>query len=559
MELQWSAGPSPIRMASSFLPDVNDMNRFFSAACIVCFAIATISSSSFGQELEQRLAVAGLEVAWQGQAIQPRYGQPPVSVVVYPHPTIRKQIVNVRIGDRIIESIDGSAVDEEAWEKKMLDASAASVGKPGALGGTPKLGLAGAQRKAKAIADRLSSLGKKVIVDQPIDRQMIYLAVTNEDGTIQVFDAETGDRIWIANIGMPNLPTLPAGINDDYVAGINGSDLYLLRLTDGKILDKRALKETPGGGSVTAGNRIFITNVDGSLVGLNLLKREEFPWYTRTGGFCQLPPVLSLDGEFIAWLAEPNYVFISRLGSRPELWSRFQTRDLIASNPTPVSSGFIITTMGGSIVRVGLPGPETTVTRDDSMVWRYNSGSPIRQSAYAGGDTVYVPYVDGRLMGLDLQTGLPKWDEPAIGIRSIVASTETKVFAISLDQSLDIIDGGTGRELMSIPMPRGYFHSNVVNDRIYFFAADGRMLCIRDKAQIEPNFHLEKRTLKPKDKDATPTPAETPTESSSEANPSDPFGSSPFDSGDDGAMPSGDDPLGAGSSEPSSDDPFGGG
>jgi outer membrane protein assembly factor BamB len=550
---------SPSRMGSSFLPDVNDMNRFFSAPSILAFAIALVSSGCFGQDLEQRLARAGLEIVWQGQAVQPRIGQPPVSVVVYPHPTIRKQIVQVRIGDRIIETIHGDAVDEEAWEKKLLDASAVSIGKVGALGGTPKLGLAGAQRKAQAIADRLSSLGKKAVVDTPIDRQMIYLAVTNEDGTIQVFDAETGDRIWIANIGMPNLPTLPAGINDDYVAGINGSDLYLLRLTDGKILDKRHLKETPGGGSVTAGNRIFVTNIDGSMIGLNLIKREEYPWYARTGGFCQLPPVLSLDRNFIAWLAEPNYVFISRLGERPEIWSRFQTRDQIASNPTPVSSGYIITTLGGSIVRVGLPGPETTVTREDSMVWRYNSGSPIRQSAYAGGETVYVPYVDGRLMGLDMQTGYPKWDEPVIGVRSVVASTETKVFTVSLDQSLEIIDGATGRKLTSIRMPKGHFHSNVVNDRIYFFTDDGRMLCIREKGQIEPNFHLEKPTLKPKDERSTPKPTETPTESSSEANPSDPFGASPFDSGDSGSTPSADDPLGGADSAPSSEDPFGGG
>jgi outer membrane protein assembly factor BamB len=383
---------------------------------------------------------------------------------------------------------------------------------------------------------------------------MIYLVVASENGAVQCFDAETGDKLWVTYIGSPNFPTLSVGVNEGYVSGVNGSDLYLMRLEDGKIIDKRSLNQTPGGGAVVAGNRIFVTNVDGSLVGHNLKNKSDYPWHIRTGGFSPFAPVISLDDSFIAWVAAPEYVFFAKLGEKPQIWNRFQSQDEIACNPTPINNAFIITTTGGSIIKVGLPSADSPVTRDNSMLWRFNSGSPIRQSAYAGGSTIYVTFVDSHMIGLDSETGLPKWDEPKIGIRSVIASSNERVFALTLDQHIDIIDGATGKTIDSILVPPGYYHANFIDDRIYFIGNDGQLVCIHDKAAVEARFHQTVKQATADKPNAAAKPAEKPAEATEESSESDPFGESPF-----GGDSAGDDAAGGGDAEPAQDDPFGGG
>ncbi len=76
-------------------------------------------------------------------------------------------------------------------------------------------------------------LGKKAEKVE-VDRAVIYLATASKDGAVQMLDGETGEVIWATTVGDYRLPTIGPGLNDQYVAVINGNHLYICDVLTGR-------------------------------------------------------------------------------------------------------------------------------------------------------------------------------------------------------------------------------------------------------------------------------------------------------------------------------------
>ena len=95
---------------------------------------------------------------------------------------------------------------------------------------------------AKKLADRhladltLQKLNPKLST-QTIPETSLY--VMTDMGMVQAIDGETGRTRWTTPVGNPFYYSEAPGANDDYVAAVNGSSIFVIDQANGKIVWRR--------------------------------------------------------------------------------------------------------------------------------------------------------------------------------------------------------------------------------------------------------------------------------------------------------------------------------
>ena len=82
------------------------------------------------------------------------------------------------------------------------------------------------------------------------------LLVTTTDGYLQAFDAETGNTLWVVNVGDEYL--LPPAVNSEVVAAVCGTTLTIYERSSGKVLDRSELPGQPSSGPSLSDRNCFI-------------------------------------------------------------------------------------------------------------------------------------------------------------------------------------------------------------------------------------------------------------------------------------------------------------
>lgn len=82
------------------------------------------------------------------------------------------------------------------------------------------------------------------------------LLVTTTDGYLQAFDAETGNTLWVVNVGGEYL--LPPAVNSEVVAAVCGTTLTIYERSSGKVLDRSELPGQPSSGPSLSDRNCFI-------------------------------------------------------------------------------------------------------------------------------------------------------------------------------------------------------------------------------------------------------------------------------------------------------------
>ena len=515
--------------------------------------VSSPPSGCLAQVSEIALERAGLKLQWQSRLEQTQQVGDAVSVVVWPHSTDRLQYVALRSGDEILEKFDAAQVDRDAWQKKLLDLRNAKdanalKNEPQEI---PRIGLEGARKLADQAEAKYKIAGRKVErleVDYPIT----YLVATTANGAIQMLDAETGERLWTSYVGSAFYPTFAAGVSDDYVSVINGSDLYLLDIKDGTTINRRRCEEQPANGSIPVGNWIYVAGLGGDLMAYNAGDAAKLPWVQRSGGAGLISPVLSADRRFLAWVCAPKYLYMAKVDElRPQLWNRFESSQSISKPPVAVENGFVATSDDGTVVCLNIPYADEPNIRGSALRWRYNLGQAVRQAPAAAAQMALVVTSAGELWGLDLKTGQPVWEQRPTGVQSVVGATKEHAYVRDDNGQLAQIRLSDGAIAQRIFLPLGEAAVQSTTDRMYFHAPNGSLVCVRELGADQPTLlhpivPSEKSDKKKGPKEPSSKPSQT-----KPASGDDPFGA-PV------TAPSNEDPFG-GDAKPSSDDPFGGG
>jgi outer membrane protein assembly factor BamB len=409
------------------------------------------------------------------------------------------------------------------------------------------LGVEGAKKLADEKVRELTALGFNPKLETRLMPE-ITLYVVTDHGLVQAIDGETGRTRWSAQIGKSDHPTLEPAANDDYLAVINGSVLYVANARDGTLVWQRQLRGVPGAGPGISLELVHVPMITGMMETYNLKDWRRPPSFFQSVGRAVIQPTVTPNS--VAWPTDRGHVYVGRAnvyGSR----YRLVAHDTIVA---PVSylapNHFFVASFDGYVYCVQESSGE--------VLWRFSTGNPISHPPVVIRDAVYVINDDGGMYCVAVANGQEQWWTP--NVRYFLAASNDRVYTTDKIGRILIIDDSTGSRISTIAVP--HLDLQLINfstDRIYVGTTRGLIQCLHEP-QLElplvyaaPPKPVEKPKIEQKGLDETETkPApKAPT-------------ASPFDSPFGGADPFGAAPSGGTSPKPAAPagggvDPFGGG
>ena len=117
-------------------------------------------------------------------------------------------------------------------------------------------------------------------------------------------------------------PTSGVCTNDEHTVVISGVSIFVLRNTDGAIIESRKLQAVPGAGPVSLGKRIFVPSIENRVEVYNL---EVFNWkpemLASTGRVLSQPV---LGQRSLAWSTDRGNVYVAGT-AKGSMWYRVNT------------------------------------------------------------------------------------------------------------------------------------------------------------------------------------------------------------------------------------------
>lgn len=441
----------------------------------------------------EAIAKTGLVVHWEANLGGVGLANGENSLVLWPHSTIRSEYVTVHVGNRLIQRIDGSEVDQVALEKQILAGNGAAV--------TPRLGLEGAKKQAEKLVSTYKTLGRTAVLSE-FSQPLTYIVSLTKNGIVQAMDAETGSVLWQSEVAQSTLPMLGPGVSDKYVTVTNGNTLYIFDIRNGNILKTHKLSKTPSGASIPVEDRVLVPSVNGMLVCYDILNLGLAPIVLTSGEENRLSTVLSADRNFIAWSSKNDLVMVN-VERTPQLWAKVNAYEHITARPAAVSNGYVFASANGTVIRA-------TLDRSGGVAWRTKMATQISKTPVVGVKQVLLTADDGKLISLDLENGENMWEREVLNIESVLGIGANHIYTKDSSGALRVLDATNGNEVSRahIVLPR--IISNSLSDRLFAVTADGHLSCLREEDAIFPKFVLQNQVAPPKANATKPTTPDTP-------------------------------------------------
>jgi outer membrane protein assembly factor BamB len=483
----------------------------------------------------------GLERAWIAQAQLPAAGGL-VSASLWPDQGMVKQYAVVDIVGRPPVRVFAD----------QLDANKRPIG----------------MEKAKAEAQRLAAriYGPNVTFEvAEVSIPECRMVVLSSDGVAQCFDAENGKLLWATACGAPKGPAVPAALTSQGVLVLRGEELSLLDWTSGKVLSNRQLKNGVGRsvGVIDAqvspqlgsqrpsreNTMVFVADMQGVVESIGLTDRLA-PWSYRIIGLPASNAVALQDRSSIGFATNAGGFYVFSGAERPRVQYRFESRSGLSSSLAAGTDAFYIGDGNGVLTKISPSG---------SVLWRFNMAQPITSAAFIDNNhgLVLAACESGELTAIDDATGIEAWPSPVAGtarVRGIVASTDSAIFARTLNDTFLAIDPKSGQILGQSGNIRlaSEMLVNTLTDRLYIADEMGQLQCYKPIGRDLPTISRSLKRARPSPK-TDPESSSAPAERPADAAATDPFGASADPFGTDSTMPS--------TTNPSTDplgDPFGG-
>jgi hypothetical protein len=361
-------------------------------------------------------------------------------------------------------------------------------------------------------------------------------ALTNK-AVLHAIDAETGKTLWSQKVGQSQSPTLPPGVNHDFVAVINGSRLYVLNRFNGDLLLDTELSGTPGAGPALSTKRVFVPMTDGKMEAhpltsptkagshaktakqneadgeaeiseearrrnLHLERKSAPPLFCQSFGRAMVQPVMGRETpgeENVIWPTDRGYLNLGQINQKSEnrlnLKYRLQTGATIIARPAYYPADPEVNGDSGLIVAVSRDGFVYAFReKDGNSLWRFSIGEPIIELPVAIEGRVYVSVQLGGMHCLDIKTGKELWFTP--DIVQFVAAGKNRIYASDRLGRLAVLDAQSGKRIDNIIAENTSIKlRNADTDRIYLADKAGLIQCLHEVEQTEPIVHDKQRKL----------------------------------------------------------------
>ena len=319
----------------------------------------------------------------------------------------------------------------------------------------------------------------------------LFFAQTNR-ANFHVYNAETGEHLWSAKIGIQTARPRPASVNSFAVYVANMNKLYSLDRKTGRTIWTHDLGTLPSSATACDENRVVVGLGTGKIYAYDLKVRRDGKatisdhpidlWNWQTGAIIKTRPMLST--KLAAFGSNDGKVYVALSEERTMLYR-------IATGG-PIGQG-----LGAFGTRLLLiPSEDRNLYGVDiltsKILWTYPSGAAITQEPLVADNDIYVVNAAGQLTLLDPSTGSPRWLNSTQGGR-LVAIGSKRIYLESHDEDLFIIDRSTGQTIADPQAtfgrvglnlrPYEFAITNRDNDRLYFATSSGMVVSLREIGQ----------------------------------------------------------------------------
>ncbi len=320
------------------------------------------------------------------------------------------------------------------------------------------------------------------VEDVVLDGDRLFVLTTA--GSLQAFDANTGEVVWSRRIGNPDYPSLGPVANENHVALVNGSSVYVLHRDTGLEVLNRHITSGIGGAPALSDQYVFVPQFSGRVDAIGLENPRPVPWYFTSAGRIFQNAISSPNS--IVWTTDAGHLYVADPHAEGVRF-RFESATPIVAPPT-LHSGKIFTASKGGY----------TYALDEisgRQLWRYASGAPITKSPVVLGDTLFVASNEPALHSLNAKDGQPKWI--ARGVAEFVSASEGRVYGLDRLGNLIVLDREHG-VVRSRARTNGEYHAvlNEQTDRLYLVSKDGLLQCFHEIGTEEPYQH-DPKVVKP--------------------------------------------------------------
>ncbi len=307
------------------------------------------------------------------------------------------------------------------------------------------------------------------------------LLLLTDAGVMHAIDANTGKTNWVTQFGNPEYPSLGPDASDEYVAVINGSTLYLLDSSTGRIQGERRIGGAPGAGPAVGKNHVFASTIDGLIEGfpLDLSAPQYKRWYYQSFGHTLVAPLVT--PESVAWTTDRGNLYVSG-AVRPGVRFRLETYGKFEARPAYRAP---------LIYAIGLSGEMFAVHElNGTLAWRYMTGYPTSRSPAAVGKQLFVTSEEPMLHCVDASTGLLQWK--SLGISQFAAVSKSHVFGVDRYGTVHILNRADGAPVGRIAS--GGTIDALVNDqtdRLFLISERGLVQCLHEIGADQPTYYAK--------------------------------------------------------------------
>lgn len=323
------------------------------------------------------------------------------------------------------------------------------------------------------------------------DETVLY--VQSKTGGLTAFDAETGKRLWIRQLG----PTVQAGFransNDTEVLISAGMVLFSLDKLTGKTNWTLDLPHHPSSAPGVDDNNVYVPMSDSSVYQFDLRTIHKLSdagmlpqWSLRARGwrYQTSRPVLSppsSDNTLVTFASSSGTLYaVNAQGVK--LKFQFEAGSPVTTPVAYRGDTIYICDVAGQVYCISAV---TGVTR-----WTFSTSSPVRFQPRPVEDAVFVVAERGGLYSLDNQTGVQNWRN--VNVAEFVSVSNDRVYAADELGNILILNRKTGKP-EAPPLSVRDFPIRISNsrtDRLYLGTRDGLVVCVRETSLTQPIYHL---------------------------------------------------------------------
>jgi len=373
------------------------------------------------------------------------------------------------------------------------------------------------------------------------------LFVQTDQAMVHALDAETGQTLWARAVGSRAQPTMPVGANAELVGVLNGSRLYLLDRSNGRILWERRVTGVPADGPVLTDKYVFVPTIGGLVLAYPIekeqleeeeevvlpskanapatnepeptgsepsqakpappkkveepyrpfaLKQQSLdPLTCVSFGQITSQPIFTLEdkkNQYLAW-STTRGLFVGYVDLRRQsefaVTYQLRTHSEIVTQPTYLPPRTSEANIEGLIFSASKDGEVHAISATrGAAIWTYAIGQPVVEPIIPIKDRVYVATELGDFYCLDAATGTTHWSTGNVG--QFIAASQQNVYVADRAGQLRVLDAASGARIDALyasDLPIKF--RNLWTDRIYLATPTGLIQCLHETAQDEPLRH----------------------------------------------------------------------